>query len=63
MNINKINITLIPSACLKMKKQENDYNQREQYGVTVNLFIGTGRRSGKITFVSQSFIYYHSSKH
>jgi hypothetical protein len=63
MKINKINITLIPSACSKMKTRENDYNQREQYGVTVHLFIGTGRRPGKITFVSLSLIYYHSSKH
>jgi hypothetical protein len=29
--------------------------QREQYGVTVHLFIGTGRSPGKITFVSLTF--------
>jgi hypothetical protein len=27
-------------------------NQREQYGVTVHLFIGMGRSPGKITFMS-----------
>jgi hypothetical protein len=26
--------------------------QREQYGVTVHLFIGTGRCPGKITFMT-----------
>ena len=26
MNINNINITLIPSACSKVKTQESDYN-------------------------------------
>jgi hypothetical protein len=30
-------------------------NQREQYGVTVHLFIGTGRSLGKITFMSATF--------
>jgi hypothetical protein len=30
-------------------------SQREQYGVTVYLFIGTGRSLGKITFVSLTF--------
>jgi hypothetical protein len=29
--------------------------QREQYGVTVHLFIGTGRSPGKSTFVSSMF--------
>jgi hypothetical protein len=27
-------------------------NQREQYNVIVHLFIGTGRRLGKITFMN-----------
>jgi hypothetical protein len=31
-------------------------SQREQYGVTVHLFIGTGRNLGKITFMSLTFI-------
>jgi hypothetical protein len=29
--------------------------QREQYGVTIHLFIGTGRSLGKITFMSLTF--------
>jgi hypothetical protein len=29
--------------------------QREQYGVTVHLFIGTGRSPGKTTFMSLMF--------
>jgi hypothetical protein len=31
--------------------------QREQYGVTVYLFIGTGRSPGKSTFMSSMFTY------
>jgi hypothetical protein len=31
-------------------------SQREQYCVTVHLFIGTGRSLGKITFMSLTFI-------
>jgi hypothetical protein len=30
-------------------------SHREQYGVTVHLFIGTGRSLGKITFMSLTF--------
>jgi hypothetical protein len=30
-------------------------SQREQYGATVHLFIGTGRSLGKITFMSLTF--------
>jgi hypothetical protein len=30
-------------------------SQHEQYGVTVHLFIGTGRSLGKITFMSLTF--------
>jgi hypothetical protein len=30
-------------------------SQREQYGVTVHLFIGTVHSLGKITFVSLTF--------
>jgi hypothetical protein len=31
-------------------------SQREQYGVTVHLFIGAGRSLSKITFMSLTFI-------
>jgi hypothetical protein len=34
-------------------------SQREQYGVTVHLFIGTGRSLGKITFMSLTFTVNH----
>jgi hypothetical protein len=30
-------------------------SQREQYGVTIHLFIGTGRNLDKITFMSLTF--------
>jgi hypothetical protein len=30
-------------------------SQREQYVVTIHLFIGTGRSLGKITFMSLTF--------
>jgi hypothetical protein len=33
--------------------------QREQYGVTVHLFIGAGRSPDKITFVSLTFTINH----
>jgi hypothetical protein len=34
--------------------------QREQYDVTVYLFIGTGYNPGKITFMSLTLIYYYN---
>jgi hypothetical protein len=33
--------------------------QREQYGVTVHLFIGAGRSPGRITFMSLTFTVSH----
>jgi hypothetical protein len=32
-------------------------NQHEQYDATVHLFLGTGRSSGKSTFMSMTFTY------
>jgi hypothetical protein len=63
MNNNRINITLVPLTCSKVWMQESEYNQREQYGATVHLFIGTGCSQDKITFMSPTFIYYHNTKH
>jgi hypothetical protein len=63
MNNNRINITLVPSACSKVWMQESEYNQHGQYGVTVDLFIGTGRSPDEITFMYLTFIYYHNTKH
>jgi hypothetical protein len=37
--------------------------QREQYGVTVNLFIGTGRSPGKSTFMSLMFTHDSNTNH
>jgi hypothetical protein len=38
-------------------------SQREQYGVTVNLFIGTGYNMNKITFMSLTFIVDHKANY
>jgi hypothetical protein len=51
MNINNINITLIHSACSKVWMHKVNTIQHEQYGITVHLFIGTGRNPDKITSV------------
>jgi hypothetical protein len=37
--------------------------QREQYDVTVHLFIGTGRSPGKITFMSLTFTINHKASY
>jgi hypothetical protein len=37
--------------------------QREQYGATVRLFIGTGRSPGKSTFMSPIFTYDRNTSH
>ena len=37
--------------------------QREQYGDTVHLFIGTRRSSDKSTFMPLTFIYKHNANH
>jgi hypothetical protein len=37
--------------------------QREQYGVTVHLFIGTGRSLDKITFMSLTFTASHKASY
>jgi hypothetical protein len=38
-------------------------NQREQYGVTVHLFIGTGRSPGEIAFMSLTFTINHKASY
>jgi hypothetical protein len=38
-------------------------SQREQYGVTVHLFIGTGRSPVKITFMSLTDNYKHDTNY
>ena len=37
--------------------------QREQYGATVHLFIGTGRSPSKSTFMPLTFIYNYNMNH
>jgi hypothetical protein len=37
--------------------------QREQYGATVHLFIGTERSTGKSTFIFPIFIYDQNVNH
>jgi hypothetical protein len=37
--------------------------QREQYGGTVHLFIGTGRSLGKNTFMTLILVHDHSLNH
>jgi hypothetical protein len=37
--------------------------QREQYGGTVHLFIGTGHNPDKITFMSLTINYIYSTDH
>jgi hypothetical protein len=66
MNTNDINITLIPSACQKVKC-ESDARvttiQREQYRGTVDLFIGMGRSPDKITSMSLLTNYNHNANY
>jgi hypothetical protein len=53
-------ITKVPSACQKVKRYKRDAktdtSQREQYGGTVHLFIGTWRSLWEITFMPFTFI-------
>jgi hypothetical protein len=63
MNINEIHVTLIPSASSKVKTRRSDYNQHEQYGATVHLFIGMGRSPSKSTFMSPIFTYDHNTSY
>jgi hypothetical protein len=54
---------MVPSACQKVEEQ-NDAKaitiQREQYGATVHLFIGTRRNPDKITFMPLTFTLNHN---
>jgi hypothetical protein len=55
ININNIHITMVHSTCQKVRDREWHETitiQREQYGVTVHLFIGMGRSPDKSTFIS-----------
>jgi hypothetical protein len=59
ISINDIYNTIVPSVPQKARMQrwrEREITiQREQYGVTVHLFIGTWRSLDKITFIPLTF--------
>ena len=64
INIHNIYITLIPSACQKVKMwewHEATTVQREQYMGTVHLFIGTERNPYKITSMTLLTNYNHNA--
>ena len=52
-----IHITLIPSACSKVKSVSTILIQREQYRGTVHLFIGNRTASYDITFIPSKITY------
>jgi hypothetical protein len=46
------------------RRRERDITiQREQYGATVHLCIGTGHSLSKSTFMPLTFIYKHNTNH
>ena len=58
INMNNIELHLHLRLDRRQKSKNNVWaitSQREQYGVTVHLFIGTVRSLGKITFMSLTF--------
>jgi hypothetical protein len=46
-----------------MRDARANTSQREQYGGTVHLFIGTGRNSVRITFMPLMTSYNHDTNH
>jgi hypothetical protein len=66
--MNKNNIDLHLYLRLDRRRKYNrdtqvNINQREQYGGTVHLFIGTGRSPVKITFISSTTSYNHDTNY
>jgi hypothetical protein len=66
MNMNNIELHLY----LRLDRRQNSKcdarmstSQREQYGGTVHLFIGTGRSPVKITFMSLMTSYNHDTNY
>jgi hypothetical protein len=58
MNMNNIELHLYLRLDRRQKSKRDarvNTSQREQYGSTVHLFIGTGRNLCKITFMSFIF--------
>jgi hypothetical protein len=66
MNMNNVELHLY-LRLERRKKSKRDArvntSQHEQYGGTVHLFIGTGRSSVKITFMSLMTSYNHDTNH
>jgi hypothetical protein len=66
MNTNNIKLHLYLRLDRKQKSKRDaqvNINQREQYGCTVHIFIGTGRSPVKITFMSLMTSYKHDTNH
>jgi hypothetical protein len=57
MNINIIYITLIPLGLFEGVDARAITIQREQYGVTIHLFIGMGCNPSENTFMTSMIIY------
>jgi hypothetical protein len=64
MNIDNVNITLVPLGCSNARMRDSKSTiQHEQYGVTVHLFIGTGRSPIKSIFMSSMFTHDHNTSY
>jgi hypothetical protein len=66
MNMNNIELHLYLRLDRRQKSKRDalvNTNQREQYGGTVHLFIGTGRSPIKITFMSLITSYNHDTNY
>ena len=64
MNMNNIELHLYLWLDRRQKSKCDvrvNTSQREQYGVTVHLFIGTGHSLNKITFMSLTFTVGHKA--
>jgi hypothetical protein len=66
MNINNIELQVYLRLDRRQKSKcdvQVNTSQREQYGVTVHLFIGTGRSPVEITFMPSTNNYKHDTNY
>jgi hypothetical protein len=63
INISKVCVTLIPSACLMVMSREQLQFNVKSTGVIVHLFIGTGRSPSKNTFMTLTCTHNPNIKH
>jgi hypothetical protein len=66
MNKNNIELHLYLRLDRRQKSKRDarmNISQREQYGGTIHLFIGTGRSPVKITFTSSTTSYNHDTNY